>query len=72
MIQVMRNMEKVAIDTRGEINKLCSVTRELQTKLETKFSVSSSKQYQVYCRETQAYISSREGLYIVRQFTDEF
>lgn len=38
MIQVLRIMEKISVETWGEVSRLCSITRALQRKLEVEFS----------------------------------
>ncbi|KAB2622543.1 S2-RNase [Pyrus ussuriensis x Pyrus communis] len=38
MMQVIRSMEKISLETMGEVNRLCSLTRTLQRKLELEYS----------------------------------
>ncbi|KAM2174458.1 hypothetical protein ACFX1Q_033975 [Malus domestica] len=40
MVQVLRRMEKMSLETRGEVSRLCSLTRSLQRRLDLEFSTS--------------------------------
>lgn len=38
MMQVLRSMEKISLETRGEVNRLCSLTGTLHRKLELEYA----------------------------------
>ncbi|KAM2170557.1 hypothetical protein ACFX1R_035740 [Malus domestica] len=40
MVQVLRSMEKISLETRGEVSRLCSLTGSLQRRLDLEFSTS--------------------------------
>ncbi|KAM2524388.1 hypothetical protein PS1_031115 [Malus domestica] len=38
MVQVLRSMEKISLETKGEVSKLCSLTGSLQRRLDMEYS----------------------------------
>ncbi|KAM2237451.1 hypothetical protein ACFX1S_012798 [Malus domestica] len=38
MVQVLKSIEKISLETRGEVSKLCSLTRSLQRRLDLEYS----------------------------------
>ncbi|KAM0984564.1 hypothetical protein EV2_012347 [Malus domestica] len=44
MIQVLKSMEKISLETKGEVSRLCTLTGNLQRRLDLEFSTLRSAQ----------------------------
>ncbi|KAM2263974.1 hypothetical protein ACFXTI_040195 [Malus domestica] len=44
MIQVLRSMEKISLETKGEVSRLCTLTGNLQRRLDLEFSTPKGAQ----------------------------
>ncbi|KAM2187872.1 hypothetical protein ACFX1R_031488 [Malus domestica] len=42
MIQVLKSMEMISLETKGEVSRLCTLTRNLQRRLDLEFSTPKS------------------------------
>ncbi|KAM2884984.1 hypothetical protein COP2_012216 [Malus domestica] len=52
MIQVLKSMEKISLETKGEVSRLCTLTGNLQRRLDLEFSTLRSAQGGVMSQAT--------------------
>ncbi|KAM1315720.1 hypothetical protein ACFX2F_019452 [Malus domestica] len=54
MIQVLKNVERISLETKGEVSKLCTLTGNLQRRLDLEFSTPKGAQVLEICPESQS------------------
>ncbi|KAM1475187.1 hypothetical protein ACFX2I_031119 [Malus domestica] len=51
MVQILKSMEKISLETKGEVSRLCSLIRSLQSRLDLEYSSLRNDQAREIIRE---------------------